>query len=72
MMIQRPNPQPKTPIKSNNSLVPLSVIVNYRKQFGLSPSYFGNAVAMRTIPWDEPLTMPGMVRLSSIHPTPRP
>ena len=45
-----------------NSLVPLSVIVNYRKQFGLSPSYFGNAVAMRTIPFDEPLTLPGMVR----------
>jgi hypothetical protein len=38
------------------------VIVNYRKQFGLSPSYFGNAVAMRTIPFDEPLTLPGTVR----------
>lgn len=47
---------------NQNSLVPLSVIVNYRKQFGLSPSYFGNAVAMRTIPFDEPLTLPGTVR----------
>ena len=32
-----------------DSLINMGVIVNYRKQLGLGPTYFGNAVASRTL-----------------------